>query len=349
MTVRPPEPAPAGDPDRFAPRAAGAMAEMFDEVVPRYDFLNRLMTLGRDEAWRRTAWHAVPENARVVLDLCSGSGTSLTGLRRPGRLVIGLDVSFKMLVHAAEEGRAGWAPRLVCADGFHLPFANRSVDCVTAMFGVRNLRPRPDALAEIRRVLRHGGSLVVLEATAPGPGSLAPFHRFYLRTLVPLMGRLSPDPSAYRYLAASIEEFGDGSDFERDLERAGFVPGARRRFMFGAAGLWWARIPPEADADASRDVQPARKTGPSWGELPTPGDPREGEWRLWTGLQVALSALLLITLIWALRLFADPDIARALEPWQMRGMNALLWLGIAAFVVRTLVLLLRLFGGRPPR
>src|SRR5512142_144952 len=106
-------PSPADQEGRFEPRAARAMAEMFDDVSGRYDLLNRLMTLGRDDAWRRTMWNAVPEEARAVLDLCTGSGVSLGGLRRPGRLVMGMDVSLAMLAMAAEaQGRGGWAPRL---------------------------------------------------------------------------------------------------------------------------------------------------------------------------------------------------------------------------------------------
>ncbi len=138
---------------RFEPRAARAMAEMFDDVSGRYDLLNRLMTLGRDDAWRAAMWSAVPEDARAVLDLCTGSGVSLGGLRRPGRLVMGIDVSFAMLAMAADrEGRSGWAPRLGCADAFHLPLRARALDAVTVAFGMRNLRPRAAALAELARV-----------------------------------------------------------------------------------------------------------------------------------------------------------------------------------------------------
>src|SRR5438093_2376955 len=104
---------------RFKPHATREMAEMFDDVSARYDCLNRLMTLGRDAAWREAMWREVPDRARVVLDLCTGSGASLGGLRQPGRLVIGADVSLGMLRVAREQaGWPGWAPRLVAADGF---------------------------------------------------------------------------------------------------------------------------------------------------------------------------------------------------------------------------------------
>src|SRR5262245_62531553 len=122
---------------------------MFDDVSGRYDLLNRIMSLGQDRAWRAAMWRSVPEDARAVLDLCTGSGVSLPGLRRPGRLVLGVDVSLRMLEIAAHaQGRSGWAPRLVCADGFRLPLPPGALDAITIAFGIRNLRPREEALTE---------------------------------------------------------------------------------------------------------------------------------------------------------------------------------------------------------
>src|SRR5262245_12971141 len=181
----PPE-GPEVEAGRFAPRAAREMAEMFDQVSGRYDLLNRLMSLGQDTAWRRAMWRAVPARARVVLDLCTGSGVSLDGLRKPGRLVIGADVSLQMLERAADRQRpSGWAPRLVCADAFALPLRDGALDAITIAFGIRNLRPRSEALAELTRVLKPGGVLSVLEAAAPQRGPFSLFHFFYLRRVVP--------------------------------------------------------------------------------------------------------------------------------------------------------------------
>ena len=199
----------------------------------------------------------MPEQAHVVLDLCTGDGSSLPGLRRPGRLVIGLDASLAMLELAAEaDWRGGWGPRLVCGDAFHLPFAAGSLDAVTIAFGIRNLRPQDAALAELARVLRPGGTLAVLEATGPRRGALAPFHRFYLRRIVPVLGRLSRDPSAYRYLAESILEFGPGGSFTSAAEQHGFHWRGARRFMLGATRLWVASAPPAAKCPLWPDVRP---------------------------------------------------------------------------------------------
>src|SRR5262249_35202425 len=153
-----------------------------------------------------------------------------------------VDASPRMLMHAAGTlPDRRWGPRLVCADAFRLPLPDASVDAVTVAFGVRNLRPRDAALAEIARVLRPGGTLVVLEATRPPPGRLAPLQRAWIRHAIPALGRLSSEPAAYRYLSDSIFEFGPGDAFERDLEAAPFRLAARHAMMFGATHLWAAQ------------------------------------------------------------------------------------------------------------
>src|SRR5215831_1596593 len=236
--VTPPEPALG---DRFRPDAGREMASMFDDVSRRYDLLNAVMTLGQDVAWREVMWRSVPPGARTVLDLCTGSGISLSGLRRVGRTVLGIDVSLGMLrVAAGAHAGAGWSPRLACADAFRLPLRTSSLDAVTIAFGIRNLRPRRVALAELARVLVPRGRLVVLEAAAPAAGALAPFARWWIRHAIPFAGRLSPDPSAYRYLAHSIFEFGSGPEFEADLDACGFTRLEARAFLFGATRLWVA-------------------------------------------------------------------------------------------------------------
>jgi demethylmenaquinone methyltransferase/2-methoxy-6-polyprenyl-1,4-benzoquinol methylase len=339
------------DPSRFEPRAVGALAGMFDEVSGRYDLLNRIMSLGQDGAWRAEMWRAVPESARTCLDLCTGSGSSLPSRPRPGRLVIGMDASLGMLELAAESlADAGWAPRLACADAFRLPLRDGAIDAVTIAFGIRNLRPRPAALAEIARVLASGGTLSVLEAVAPRPGPLAPLHRFYLEHLVPLAGRLSPDPSAYRYLTESIFEFGDGDSFERDLAQAGFDLASRRRFLLGGTGLWVARRRPAAGENqvgSPGRLQDARPVGGSRGHFAQPPPDRDSEWRAWTLAQLGFAIALVIALIWALAVFVKSSADLPLEPWQRRGLGILMVAGLVLFIGRSLFLALRLQSRRP--
>jgi len=328
---------------------------MFDDVSGRYDLLNRIMSLGLDRAWRRAMWREVPESARTVLDLCTGSGTSLTGLRRPGRLVVGLDASLRMIQHAALDSRStGWAPRLVCADAFGLPHADGTFEAITIAFGIRNLRPRPAALVEIRRVLRPGGILVTLEATAPGNGPLTALHGFYLRHLIPLAGRLSPDPSAYRYLSQSVFEFGAGPEFERDLTAAGFELATRRSFLFGATHLWTARrVEASAEGEGTPGlrtptVHPARVRQLPRGEMPNADEPGEAEWRVWNRVQLVLLAGLAASLGYALWAFVTSGLGHTLEPWQRRGMLFLLIIGALGFGIRAVLLALG-GAGPPPR
>jgi demethylmenaquinone methyltransferase/2-methoxy-6-polyprenyl-1,4-benzoquinol methylase len=326
--------------------AVREQAGMFDGVSGRYDLLNSLMTLGQDRAWRAALWRAVPGTAGVVLDLCTGSGVSLEGLRRPGRILLGVDASLRMLELAAgEHGPWGWAPRLACADAFQLPFRDGALDAVTIAFGMRNLRPRASALAELERVLAPGGTLVVLEATAPRPGPLAPFHRFYARRVIPLLGRLSADPGAYRYLSESILEFGTGEEFERDLAAAGFGIVERQAYMFGATRLWAVQRLAGRTLEALRN---ARSEAGASGYFAQAGHPRGNEWRWWTTARAVVSATLTGSLVWALVTWVKWRPALNLEAWQDRLLWLLILAGLAGFAVRTLSLVLRLLGPPPP-
>lgn len=324
-------------------RAVREMAGMFDGVSGRYDRLNSLMTLGQDHAWRAALARAVPESAHVVLDLCTGSGVSLDGLPRPGRTLLGADASLEMLRLAADEhGPWGWAPRLLCADAFRLPLREGSLDAVTVGFGMRNLRPRPAALAELARVLRPGGTLAVLEATAPRPGPLAPLHAFYARRIVPLLGRLSSEPAAYRYLSESIFDFGTGEEFERDLAAAGFRVTLAEAYLFGAARLWAAQRLTAGGLQDARFVAGNRvdstKRPEGW----------EVEWRWWTATQALFSVALTGSLVWALVTWVKWRVSLSLDPWQVAGLWFLILAGLAGFLARSVALLLRLLGP-PPR
>jgi demethylmenaquinone methyltransferase/2-methoxy-6-polyprenyl-1,4-benzoquinol methylase len=339
-------------PDRFAPRAHREMAGMFDGVSSRYDLLNRLMTLNQDRLWRQAMWREVPEDARVVLDLCTGNGASLPGLRRPGRTVLGMDVSFGMLEAATEYRSPGWGPRLVCADAFRLPLRSGAVHAITMAFGVRNLRPRPQALAEVARVLAPGGSLVVLEATAPAPGPLAGAQRFYVRHIVPLLGRLSPDPSAYAYLSRSIFEFGAGPEFERDLGAAGLTIVRRRAFLFGSTRLWTVQRSAAAGPIAANRppaVQPAMGVGDFTVRPDPTAAARDAEWRTWALVHLVVAAALTASLIWILWVLAKSGADLPLAPWQRRVAWALAIFGILVFGARTGRLAFRAFGPAPRR
>jgi demethylmenaquinone methyltransferase/2-methoxy-6-polyprenyl-1,4-benzoquinol methylase len=197
---------------------------MFDQIAPRYDTANSLFSLDRDRAWRRRAATLTRlKPGQTVLDLCTGTGKlahELVPLVRPGGRVIGIDFSPGMLelARAREpdvEFRQGDVSRLTEADA--------SVDAVTIGFGLRNLVNRDAALREMRRVLRPGGRLVVLEF-APPTGPLMAAYRFYLGRVMPAVVRLSStnESNAYRYLAETVSNFPQPVALARDLDAIGF-------------------------------------------------------------------------------------------------------------------------------
>ncbi len=221
------------------------IGRMFDRAASRYDLLNTLLSWGRDETWR-SALAATLSPGERVLDLCCGSGRSAAhAFRRTRRKIVGADVSWAMLAagvaHAARTA-SRFAP--VQCDGFRLPFRDRSFDAVVLAWGLRNLVPESDALREILRVLRDGGSLLVLDSPTPEPGWVGSLHRIYLRAAVPLLGRLSPDPEAYRYLARTILAFGRRGAVADRLCRAGLEVGPPEVLLAGAAAIWRGRKPP---------------------------------------------------------------------------------------------------------
>jgi len=257
-----------------APRLAGIdrrpdpLGSMFSAISWRYDLLNSLLSLGQDGAWRRALARPIAAGSRV-LDLCCGSArSSLPAWQRAGRPVTGVDVSLAMLGRGREFARArGAAFAPVQADGFRLPFRDGAFDVVVAAFGLRNLVPLPDAAREIQRVLVPGGRFLALDSVAPAPGPLAPLHRAYLRHAVPLLGRLSGDPRAYRYLSESIFDFGTAPAVAGRLEEAGFArPVGARPLLLGAVALFEAR---------AGNVLSSR-TGPPGGGVQS-SDPPRGE------------------------------------------------------------------------
>jgi demethylmenaquinone methyltransferase/2-methoxy-6-polyprenyl-1,4-benzoquinol methylase len=321
------------------------MASMFDDVSRHYDFLNSVMTLGQDSAWREAMARRVPADAHTVLDLCTGSGASLTGLRRVGRTVLGIDVSVGMLrVAAATHAHGGWSPRLACADAFALPLRSASLDAVTVAFGVRNLRPRREALAELARVLRPGGRLVVLEAAAPAPGPLGTFARAWIRHAIPLAGRLSNDPSAYRYLSRSIFEFGSGPEFESDLADTGFTRIEARSFLLGATRLWVAETGSGVGQKATARpvvVHGATRTPGVSTHRDGTDDAQGAERETWRLLQAITSTGLASALAWALVVWVKVRGDLPLSPPQRVVGWVLIVAGLAFFSVRSVVQWLR--------
>ena len=213
--------------------APDAVRRMFDRIAPVYDAMNRTMTAGLDRRWRRITAEAVIRPEDAVLDACCGTGDLAIAGARLGGQVTGLDFSERMLERARHK-----APKLewVQGDLLSLPFDDRSFDAATVGFGVRNVDDLERALGELRRVLRPGGRLGILEITRPR-GPLAPFYRFWFDGVVPLLGRVLPGGSAYTYLPASVRRFPGPAELTELIAAAGFRDVRVRLFAGGIVAL----------------------------------------------------------------------------------------------------------------
>ncbi len=199
--------------------APDAVRTMFDRIAPVYDAMNRVMTAGLDVRWRRLAAQAVVTPGDVVLDGACGTGDlALADLKAGAGRVTGLDFSEQMLARARKKStQIEW----VQGDLLALPFADETFDAATVGFGVRNVADLEQALRELRRVLKPGGRLAVLEITHPR-GVLKPFFSLWFDRIVPLLGKVLPGGSAYTYLPASVKRFPDAELLVAVLRECGF-------------------------------------------------------------------------------------------------------------------------------
>lgn len=220
------EPLPTGDEKVVAVRS------MFDAIAPRYDLVNRLMTFRMDVGWRRRAIRelALPR-AATVLDLACGTGDLCRGLADAGLRPIGLDLSFGMLAAA----RTG-AP-LAQADALRLPVPDGSIDGVTCGFALRNFAALEPFFAELGRVVRPGGRIALLEVAEPPNPLLRWGHGIYFGKVVPLIGGLLSDGSAYRYLPKSVAYLPEPEVMLDQIRAAGFADVDRRLLSTGISQL----------------------------------------------------------------------------------------------------------------
>ncbi len=218
-----------------SPKAAVVKA-MFDRIAPRYDLMNRLMTLGMDRRWRRDAVQALapPWDSRA-LDLACGSGDFCADLARIGLRVVGLDFSDEMLLVARVKRRAACST-LIRADALRLPLRAGSFDAVVSGFSLRNFANLEDPFRECFCILKTGGKIALLEVDTPASPLLRTGHRIYFHKLVPLVGRLV-DRDAYAWLPSSVSYLPDETRPMAMLVDAGFRDLNKRRLLGGAVQL----------------------------------------------------------------------------------------------------------------
>jgi len=208
---------------------------MFDAIAPRYDLVNRIMTLRLDVAWRRRTVQALvlPSGSRVA-DLACGTGDLFRELVRQGHSPIGYDFSMGMLRAAppVPDARA-----LVNADVLELPVPDGAFDGATCGFALRNLTAVPPLLAELARVLRAGGRIGLLEVDRPSNPLLRWGHGLYFGRIVPLIGAALSDRDAYRYLPDSVAYLPPAGELQEMVRTAGFTDVQHRRLSAGIAQL----------------------------------------------------------------------------------------------------------------
>ena len=204
------------------------VAEMFDNISKRYDFLNHFLSLGIDKLWRRKAVRQLKDlRPKRILDLETGTGDfAIAALKLNPDEVVGVDISQGMLDMGIQKMKKRGHDKIVkmqLADSEKLPFEDASFDALTVGFGVRNYENLEKGLSDMLRILRPGGKAVILEFSKPKKFPIKQVFGFYSKRVIPFLGKLiSKDKRAYAYLPESVEAFPEGTDFETIMTKLGY-------------------------------------------------------------------------------------------------------------------------------
>ncbi|MGA8142559.1 MAG: bifunctional demethylmenaquinone methyltransferase/2-methoxy-6-polyprenyl-1,4-benzoquinol methylase UbiE [Candidatus Acidiferrales bacterium] len=247
--------------------SAARVRDMFSDIAPRYDLLNHLLSLSLDNRWRRLTAERFRRIYRRtdarILDLCCGTGDlafaieaervdvirDSTAHRVP---IVGCDFAFPMVARSRKKARMdSHAAVFLCADALNLPFPEASFDLVTTAFGFRNLANYERGLIEIRRILRPGGKLAILEFSEPNNGAMAGLYRFYFKRILPFIGgMISGNSAAYAYLPSSVSKFPSPSELAALIAKTGFTDVRYESWNFGSVVLHTGRTPQIETAEA---------------------------------------------------------------------------------------------------
>ncbi len=221
------------------------VAQMFDNISAKYDFLNHFLSLGIDKIWRKKAVNMLREiNPTKILDIATGTGDfAIQSLILNPNEVIGVDISEGML----EKGREKMVKRKIdhiismrSGDSEDLPFDDNYFDALTVGFGVRNFQNLEVGLAEMLRVVRPGGKLIILEFSKPKRFPVKQYYAFHSKYIIPFFGKtISKDASAYTYLPESVAAFPEGKDFEDILVKLGYKNVGAKLVAGGIATIYF--------------------------------------------------------------------------------------------------------------
>lgn len=218
--------------------------QMFDNISPKYDLLNRVLSMGIDIQWRKDVIKMVKASQpQTILDIATGTGDLAIMMgKNTNAKITGLDLSNGMLeVGRKKVKEAGLEERIamVQGDSENLPFSDNTFDCVTVSFGVRNFENLEKGLAEINRVLKPGGTFVILEFSYPTAFPMKQLYTFYSKNILPAIGKMvSKDQSAYTYLPDSVRAFPHGEEMKNILKSVNFTQPIDKKLTFGIASIY---------------------------------------------------------------------------------------------------------------
>ena len=220
---------------------------MFDAIAPKYDLLNRILSLGIDISWRKKVIKIIKKaDSKFILDIATGTGDLAIALAKTDTTkIIGLDLSEQMLSFGREKIKNNHLDskiEMIKGDSEHLEFPDNHFDAVTAAFGVRNFGNLNKGLAEMYRVTKKDGNIVILEFSKPSNKFFKTIYYFYFCYVLPFIGKLiSKDSRAYTYLPESVEAFPSGNEFVKILEEIGFKTIKWIPLTFGISSIYWAK------------------------------------------------------------------------------------------------------------
>lgn len=222
-----------------------AVESMFSRIAGRYDLLNRTLSMGIDQRWRKRVVREAGDLAgKQVVDVCTGTGDLAVALGRAGAQVIGADFTHAMLLHAPAKVKGEEPVTFVQGDALRLPLPTDSVDLATVAFGIRNVADRMEGLREMARVVRPGGRVMVLEFSTPPGAIFGWIYRTYFTKVLPRIGRfVSKDKEAYDYLPESVLAWPKADEFAAEFEVAGLTDCGYISLTRGVACLHWGHVP----------------------------------------------------------------------------------------------------------
>ncbi|MFT2011146.1 bifunctional demethylmenaquinone methyltransferase/2-methoxy-6-polyprenyl-1,4-benzoquinol methylase UbiE [Pontibacter sp. 13R65] len=220
------------------------VAQMFNNIAGKYDFLNHFLSAGIDIIWRKKAVKLLaPSKPKLILDIATGTGDfALEALSLQPDNIIGVDISEGMMAVGREKiKRKGLQHKieLLYGDSEALPFEDNTFDAITVAFGVRNFENLAKGLSEMHRVLKPGGTAVVLEFSKPKAFPMKQLYQFYFKNILPVVGKfVSKDRAAYTYLPESVQAFPDGQEFISIYQQVGFKSTQWHSLTFGISSIY---------------------------------------------------------------------------------------------------------------